>query len=611
MNNDKKQITPAPYSPTSEQELIEMTVLRTLLLPNRIRPHLSEQDKTPNIDGYLDLIDENSIPIGKLEVQVKKLPDEFEEKPKFPSPTSLIVYARDSTTSPVLLICVDIHNAKAYWCSMDHFFVEKYLDKIKSGQQTIMIHFPVENCLDGKYVAYLDYWKAIFDRYSIKLKNFDNLEKEHKLIRERSNSAIGISKPEIKLIHSYLDQLNRLLDLKFDIIKRVFFPNSWKVGFAYHRFEEEFVKYEHYPIPVDKNDVQIKEIDDNLELEIRKTRLELVSYINTNPIIANPVKHATSYVETKLDEILKNQLLDHRVDTLLAREFVFSFIDNFHTQMGLEEKDEYSIEEIVNGFFRYLPLWISEVTTDPNVNSFYWRTGYHDPSFYLTLTPVKEREKIDKNVRTKIQNNTPIVFKRMGDKKFHFGIFQEMLTFLNIENIQKIERVYSKKNYHRFPHSEPRWIWNVFSKSDAENNLKVFFDNYPRIYTEIVEKNFPLIKSELPVFDGASFILFVFDLKDEYSGHIGDFTYPYYYMYYLHSDDCIDLKIQFIAKDEFDNSDLAKDIESKRTIEIDGKIFKLFRGQGGCMDFLFDEFPLLTFLYDDLKRDVKSILKNT
>lgn len=611
MTNDKKQITPAPYSPTSEQEFIEMTVLRTLLLPNQIRPHLSEQDKTPNIDGYLDLIDENSIPIGKLEVQVKKLPDEFEEKPKFPSPTSLIVYARDSTTSPVLLICVDIHNAKAYWCSMDHFFVEKYLDKIKSGQQTIMIHFPVENCLDGKNVTYLDYWKAIFDRYSIKLKNFDNLEKEHKLIRERSNSAIGISKPEIKLIHIYLDQLNQLLDLKFDIIKRVFFPNSWKVGFAYHRFEEEFVKYEHYPIPVDKNDVQIKEIDDNLELEIRKTRLELVSYINSNPIIANPVKHATSYVETKLDEILKNKLLDHRVDTVLAREFVFSFVDNFHTQMGLEEKDEYSLDEIEIGFLKYLPLWISEVTSDPNIGSLYWRTGYHDPSLYLTLTPINERKKIDDIVRSKILSNTPIVFERTGDKNFPFGIFQEMLTYLKIENIQTINRVYSKKDSHRFSHAQPRWSWNVFSKSDAEKNLRVFFDNYPRIFTAIIEKNFPLIKSEFPVFNGASLVLFVFDLKDEYSGHVGDFTFPYYYMYYLQSDDCTDLKIQFMDKDEFDNSDLAKDIESRRIIEIDGKIFKLFRGQGGCMDFLFNEFPLLTFLYDDLKQDVKSILKNT
>lgn len=362
---------------------------------------------------------------------------------------------------------------------------------------------------------------------------------------------------------------------------------------------------------MDKNDVQIKEIDDNLELEIRKTRLELVSYINSNPIIANPVKHATSYVETKLDEILKNKLLDHRVDTVLAREFVFSFVDNFHTQMGLEEKDEYSLDEIEIGFLKYLPLWISEVTSDPNIGSLYWRTGYHDPSLYLTLTPINERKKIDDIVRSKILSNTPIVFERTGDKKFPFGIFQEMLTYLKIENIQTINRVYSKKNYHRFPHSEPRWIWNVFSKSDAEKNLKVFFDNYPRIFTAIIEKNFPRIKSDFPVFSGASLVLFVFDLKDEYSGHVGDFTFPYYYMYYLQSDDCTDLKIQFRDKDEFDNSDLAKDIESRRTIEIDGKIFKLFRGQGGCMDFLFDEFPLLTFLYDDLKQDVKSIFKNT
>ena len=285
---------------------MKFTVLRTLLKSNRIRPHLSEEDKTPNIDGYLELIDQNSIPIGKLEVQIKKLPDDVEEKPKFSCPTSLIVYARNSTTSPVLLICVDIHHNKAYWRSMDHFFIDPFTKMIDEGQASITIHFSPDNCLDGINLEYLENWKAIFDSYSLKLKNFDNLFEEHRLISERSNPIIEVNKLGIKGIHLYLDYLNRLLDREFNIVKRIFFPNSWKIGFAYHVFDDDHVTYEHYPIPIDKNDVQIKQIDKKLENEIRKTRLELIAYFKGNPIISDPKSLAYKYVEDKTNLILKN-----------------------------------------------------------------------------------------------------------------------------------------------------------------------------------------------------------------------------------------------------------------------------------------------------------------
>lgn len=606
-----KQITAAPYSPTSEPEIQAITVLRTLIKLNKIHPHLSESDKTPNIDGYLELKDKNRVPIGKLEVQVKKLPKKFEKDPKFPCPTSLIKYAKYSTTIPVLLICVDVHHNKAYWISIDDLSFNESFKKVENGQKTITIHFPAENCIDGKNLAYFDYWKAIFDKYWLKIKEFDNLSEEYNLLRERSNPIIGVSNPEIREIHSYLDQLNNWLDFEFGIVKKTFFPNSWKVGFAYHEFDDERVTYEHYPIPMDKNDVQIKQIEENLEKEIRKTRLELISYFKGNPFRSNPTSLATKYIEDKVGLILKNHLLDHKVDEVFAREFVFAFIDNFHTQMGLEEKDRYSIKDIENGFFKYLPLWISEVVVHPHINSLYLRTGYHDPSFYLTLTPVTEREKIDENVRTKILNNYPIPFQKIGNKDFPFGIFQEMIAFLKTEKVQEIERVYSKKDHSRISSGPgPRWIWNVFSKINAERNLKIFFDHYPRIYNAIVEKNFPNIKSELPVFNGATLVIVVFDLKDEYSGPVGDFTYPFYYMYYLQSNDSHDLKIKFIPKDKFDNSDLEKSIENGRNIEVDGQPFKVIGAQGGCMDFIFENLPLFHFLYDSLQRNISSYFKN-
>ena len=53
---------------------------------------IEERDKIPNIDGYIELVN-NLIPCGKLEVQIKKLPD---NQMKFPIPMTLFAYSEKS-----------------------------------------------------------------------------------------------------------------------------------------------------------------------------------------------------------------------------------------------------------------------------------------------------------------------------------------------------------------------------------------------------------------------------------------------------------------------------------------------------------------------------------
>jgi hypothetical protein len=72
--NNRGYARPAPFSNTDAAEGESITVLRSLLDTRRVRHDIREGDKTPNLDGYIVLIDDTAHPIGKLEVQIKTLP---------------------------------------------------------------------------------------------------------------------------------------------------------------------------------------------------------------------------------------------------------------------------------------------------------------------------------------------------------------------------------------------------------------------------------------------------------------------------------------------------------------------------------------------------------
>jgi hypothetical protein len=66
-------VAPAAYSPTDHSESRAINCLNDLLDDPSIKSHIVQRDKTPNVDGFVELVDDRSIPIGKIEVQVKYL----------------------------------------------------------------------------------------------------------------------------------------------------------------------------------------------------------------------------------------------------------------------------------------------------------------------------------------------------------------------------------------------------------------------------------------------------------------------------------------------------------------------------------------------------------
>lgn len=200
------------------------------------------------------------------------------------------------------------------------------------------------------------------------------------------------------------------------------------------------------------------------------------------------------------------------------------FIDKFHIQLGLEIKREYTIDEIERAFYYYLPIWMDEalhiILSAKRNNNEKPEDCFHKDSIGRTFPyfdPVDLTRQIMKNeldaIKHKVterldQEKINIPSLLIGNEIFQFGILTEFFYSLKNQKIRKIERIYLPKDYSRIKRGG-----DIFSPEAIEKNLKLFFDNLPLVYDNLLIQNFPLLKNELSHFKNISKILVIFEVK--------------------------------------------------------------------------------------------------
>ena len=124
---EEKRIKPAAYSKTDTPEAEAVATFEFLADKKHLKLDLRKRDKVPNIDGYIEIVDDLGCPVGKLEVQIKKLP---ENERKMQCPLSLFSYS-ERTGNPVLFVAVDTGQKRAYWHHIHTKFLPWPLEKME------------------------------------------------------------------------------------------------------------------------------------------------------------------------------------------------------------------------------------------------------------------------------------------------------------------------------------------------------------------------------------------------------------------------------------------------------------------------------------------------
>ncbi|NDV56544.1 NACHT domain-containing NTPase [Bacteroides sp. 519] len=151
-----KSITPSVILEKSSISHVER-----LFLGSEANPYLSDNDKTPNYDGIIELLD-GQIICGKITVQVKSYPPKYAGLNKFDIPTSLLGYAQRVPTEVVVLLVVDHLNKIVFWKHISNEFINQ--NKSKATQFTITYNFTKEEILSEiNKDETIKQWKAIYN----------------------------------------------------------------------------------------------------------------------------------------------------------------------------------------------------------------------------------------------------------------------------------------------------------------------------------------------------------------------------------------------------------------------------------------------------------------
>lgn len=415
-------------------------VERILTTHERVMPQLQSIDKWPNIDGYLELQDDDGDLIGRIEVQVKTLPQNHDYKLSINTP--FLYYCRDVSQIPVLLLCVDLLEEKVYWIHVNRQFLSSL--NLENKQKKKTIHLTADQFFDMLNKNYIHKWELVVKASKERVHNYDELQNAYKVLREASNLDIGRTSPYFYSIHKFLDELNEMLDKKFPVVKRVFFPNAWKVGFAYYTYTESALSYILYPIDNNYNDVQIKRID--ITLHNKLINRVWAIYFGSNPIMNDPRKVAIEIVRNYVSKLISGRLLDNYCD-FLALEFVYSIIKRNLHRLKIIHKDAYTIEEI-------------EVLISSGI--------------------------IEQALRY-----------QSGTVKYLYHVFYESFSYLKDKGFSTIYNI--NKDYIS--------LLTYFSEQEFEAALFFFLENVVSTYDYILEQNFPSLKKELSLFGEANIII--------------------------------------------------------------------------------------------------------
>lgn len=576
------------FSPSDSDETDAVITLRYIVDRSRVRIDSQERDKLPAMDGDIYLVEDDWI-LGKLVVQIKKLSEENHDSPKKQFDVPVLKYYQVEP-APILFIVVDTESNVAYWEYIDAEFVSSL--ELSENQKTKVIHFNRRPPIKEDSTDYVDEWLEIAQKRIDNLLMDVTLE-EYEELRSRSNPSVGTQNPIHVPIHRFLNEYNSLLE-DIPILGERLYGDVWKVGLVYGTYEDDFLSYSLYPISYDLNDVQIKSVDKS-DLEGTDS-LGFIRHGGNNPVDSRPAEYARERIDDKLDEVLRERVLDHRVDLFLAEEIVFAFAERYHRVLGFDQRERYSIQEIKHGYFGYLPYWIDEAIQYLDDNDRFYNPYQIDLSSALSQIFEDARDEIDSRVEARIQDGSEMPPSRtITLTDLPIIAVHNCLLYLDQKGVSYAERQYRSPD-ESIVRQRGRRVWEGFDTEEITANLETFFDHIEDAFDAVVARNFPGVADEISLFDGASKIVVSYDLHEDSTRP------PTCRIFYLHSkDEGSDGQAEAHVFRESPFEDWEETMQREPLgVEFRGTRYDVPVIGNTELDFLFSATPMLDYIYDEL-----------
>lgn len=582
-----EEIIPKPYSPTDTAEIEAIKTFKDCLNLKYVKPDIKERDKTPNVDGYLEIVNEKQVPVGKLEVQIRKIP-----KGSTSHPCNIELFAYSEKTSlPVLLICVDVDTKRVYW---KH--IQRNMAAGKEAQKTVTVVFSMPEEEIEASLLYLSKWTLIATDYADRIKNFEIIKSQLEEVSKHVSPLKGLDKKSIAILQVFIDELNRLLDSEYSVVKRIFFKDIWKIGIAIHSYTDERISYSLFSIKTGHSDSLIKYIDLSAAKIFKNGPYGFMSFWGLNKMKENPQKEARELVYSRLEEILRNKMLSI-ANEFLCTEYLFDFIDEHLISLGLEKKDSYSLEELQFAMQVYLPRWCLIALRYVKYPK---HLDHIDPGLLKMLLGRVTYKEIHEETVEMIKKNIGISPFFIGSLFFSFKTVYEALSYLGENKYSKISRIYRQRNPAIWKNRTSVFVWEGYRQADLDYNASVLLNNLEKVFNDFIKIN-SFDSAQYNLFNKYDKVIFVHELKENYQ----EKGFPGLRTYYLkliegfpeaNKTECLNAK-------DFNINSFPGDI-----VQFRNNKYKVEQCSERIADFFFHRTPMLFLVYEALKDRAKEIL---
>lgn len=583
--------SPAAYTQNSPIERNAVNVLTASLDTTFIKTHFNSDDKVPNHDGYIELTTAEQVPIGKIDVQIKKLNKKNEKQPKYQCDLAFLSFCENSLL-PVLLIVVNTDKGIAYWLHMKRDVLSELAKKIK--KKSVSVAIPKENIITKTNKNYIKSWQTIVEYYKhrqvdydVKEKALEETKRKLETLEKHADPSVGTERQEYKEIHQFLDHYNNLLDKEFKIVKEVFYNDYWKIGMAYSHYSKNTAEFILYPISFYRNDTQIKRLQHrNESLQIKEAQRS-IGYYSENPI-RRPKSFSLELIQKDVEKLVAQKALLFLNETV-AQEYISTFVARFYFLLNLDRTQRrFTISEIEAGLKYYLQRWLHE-----------YFNRVTEPMFYFNIDRLYGFTQEEKAVSARVRHHDEHQFNiTISSKEFNLRYLFDLINFLKQKNVDTVtnpflpgEKITATSN----------WIWSPYPLQTIKQNVATFYSLFPALYDQLLQDYFPLLFDELKYFKNYEKQLITIGMHHEHYKNYG----PNICIYDLKCEGGVVDPTPFVFAEEEIPAPLRGNsiaVLLDRKISLQGKSYRFISARQGGTDFLYHKLPFYHQLYETLKK---------
>lgn len=362
-------------------------------------------------------------------------------------------------------MAVDHSREVVLWKYISRQLIRENQDK--SEQDTITLHFEdFERLTKDNIPETIERWKSLFLKQRDLIVGAEELNEENEQLRQELVTAekpgFIIPRSEVTKVQQFSDAYNGLLDRELKYVKRCCYPNAWKQGIAIVNYQNEELLYAIYPIYYGENSLLIKQIP--IET-LRKIRYAYASYS------------------------LRENKMKNDIPALVKEKIIEDVKSIFSKAKKLPPYENYIIE--------YVEAFVYE-----NHNA-----------LGVPRNIINDYQALKKAIEQYCMPFGKIPFvAKIGSRRMQIELIYDCISYLLNRGYQGTVELYPPKGRY----GDTGMVSDWFTPERAYEKMKIVHQYVYATYTDFIEKNFPDIKEQLDMYEGADFVLINFNYESNW-----------------------------------------------------------------------------------------------